>query len=199
MKFNIICSILILLLASIYSQNLQGESDNKTENNQESGYKTFLVKTKLSKEELETLLQEGEAQLVNLKKNKNKTHKPVIEEIKNATNSTNSTNTIANSLEHRIEQEIKADALYPIHEFLANQSEVQTLVTTQPKNSRFIDALYEKRFGKFYAYLTLFLFIFVMYYYKDIIFNQKQMKQKNPYINNLEYFNEKEYLLVKNN
>ena len=185
MKFNIIFSIVILFLASIYSHNLQGESHNKTENSKESGYKTFLVKTKLAKEELETLLQEKEKLLVN---------KPVvIKEIKNTTNST------ANSLEHKIEQEIKADALAPLHEFLVNQSEVQTLVTTQPKNRRLIDALYEKRFGKFYAYLTLLLFIFVMIYYKDIIFNQKKIKSKNPYANNFDYFNEKEYLLVKNN
>ena len=191
MKFNIIFSILIFLLVSTYSHNLQGESHNKTENIKESVYKTFLVKTKLAKEELEALLQEGETQLVNLKKNK--THKPVVEEIKNATNST------ANTLEQKIEQEIKADALNPLHEFLVNQSEVQTLVTTQPKNTRFIDALYEKRFGKFYAYLTLFLFIFVMIYYKDIIFAQKKNKSKNPYANNFDYFNEKEYMLVKNN
>ena len=196
MKFNIICSILILLLASTYSHNLLEEAHNKTDNNQKSGYKTFLVKTKLAKEELEALLQEGETQLVNLKKNKNKTHKPVIEEIKNTTNITH---LISKSLEKRIEQEIKADALNPLHEFLVNQSEVQTLVTTQPKKTRFIDALYEKRFGKFYAYLTLFLFIFVMFYYKDIIFGQKKMKSKNPYANNFDYFNEKEYMLVKNN
>ena len=196
MKFNIICSILILLLASTYSHNLQEEAHNKTDNNQKSGYKTFLVKTKLAKEELEALLQEGETQLVNLKKNKNKTHKPVIEEIKNTTNITH---LISKSLEKRIEQEIKADALNPLHEFLVNQSEVQTLVTTQPKKTRFIDALYEKRFGKFYAYLTLLLFIFVMFYYKDIIFGQKKMKSKNPYANNFDYFNEKEYMLFKNN
>ena len=108
----------------------------------------------------------------------------------------NSTNLTDSTLQHKIEQEIKEDALQPIHEFLVNQSEVTTLVTKP--NTRFIDSLYEKKFGKFYGYLTLFFFIFVMIYYKDIIFNQKNVNNKKRNINYFDYFNEKEYILVKN-
>ena len=32
-----------------------------------------------------------------------------------------------------------------------------------------------------------------------LIFGRKKMKSKNPYANNFDYFNEKEYMLVKNN
>ena len=184
MKVNIISSTLfIALLILSYCHNLQsGEHNNSTE------YKTFLVKTKLTKEELQTLLKQGESEITNLKKHQTQNNTAFI---------VNSTNLTDSTLQKKIEQEIKEDALHPIHEFHLNQSEVTTLVT-KPK-TRFIDSLYEKRFGKFYGYLTLFLFVFVMIYYKDIIFNQKQLNTRKPYIKNYDYFNEKEYMLVKNN
>ena len=45
-------------------------SHNNThyDNKEKSAQKTFLVKTQLAKEQLQTLLQEGETQLINLKK-----------------------------------------------------------------------------------------------------------------------------------
>ena len=186
MKVNIISSILfITLLFLSYCHNLKsGEHNNSTE------YKTFLVKTKLSKEELQTLLKQGESEITNLKKNKTHNNTVVILEV-------NSTNLTDGALQKKIEQEIKEDSLHPIHEFHLNQSEVTTLVT-KPK-TRFIDSLYEKKFGKIYGYLTLFFFAFVMIYYKDIIFNQKKLNTKTPYFNKFEFFNEKEYMLVKNN
>ena len=184
MKTILICSLFVTLLFLSYCNNLQsGEHHNSTE------YKTYLVKTKLTKEELQTLLKQGETEVTSLKK-KNKTKK-----IAEAVQELNSTNLTDGSLEQKIEQEIKEDALHPIDEF--HKNEVKTLVTKP--NTRFIDSLYEKKFGKFWAYLTLFLFVFVMIYYKDIIFNQKQLNTRKPYIKNYDYFNEKEYLLVKNN
>ena len=183
MKFYILyITIFLAFLITINSHNLK----NSTE------YKTFLVKTQLNKQELESLLQQGEVQLVNLKKNK--TH-----EKKNKTNvhnALNSTNVTEDPLQKKIEQEIKEDALNPLHEFLVKQGEVQTFVTKP--SARFIDSLYEKRFGNFYGYLTLLMFIFIMIYNKDYIFNQKNLG-KNNYLNKFDYDDEREYILIKNN
>ena len=183
MKSNIIyITILLAFFISINSHNLK----NSTE------YKTFLVKTKLTKQELESLLQQGEVQLVNLKKNKThlKTNVTLVQEMHNSTNATE------DPLQKKIEQEIKEDALHPLDEFHVKQNEVKTLVTKP--NTRFIDSLYEKRFSNFYGYLTLFMFIFVMIYNKDYIFNQKNLG-KNTYLNRFDCDNEREYILVKNN
>ena len=183
MKSNIIyITILLAFFISINSHNLK----NSTE------YKTFLVKTKLTKQELENLLQQGEVQLVNLKKNKThlKTNVTLVQEMHNSTNATE------DPLQKKIEQEIKEDALHPLDEFHVKQNEVKTLVTKP--NTRFIDSLYEKRFSNFYGYLTLFMFIFVMIYNKDYIFNQKNLG-KNTYLNRFDCDNEREYILVKNN
>ena len=188
MKNIISLTIYIALITLCYSHNLQSHN---TTGNQEA-YKTFLVKTKLSKKELETLLQEGEVQLVNLKKNKNHTNATLIQKINNTTNLTDAT------LEQKIEQEIKEDALHPIHEFHVNPNEVTTLVTTKT-GSGFINYIHEKRFGKFWAYVTLFLFVFLMMKNKDIILSQKNINKKKSYINNYDYYNEKEYMLDKNN
>ena len=195
MKFNKI-STLIFTLFIIYSNshNLKSESEKNPVENHTPEYKTFLVKTDMAKEDLQALLQEGESQLVNLKKNK--THKKnisaIIEEINNTTNIT-----IDGNLEDKIIQEIREDALHPIDEFHVNKNEVKTLVTST--KTRFIDSLYEKKFGRFYAYLTLFLFVIAMIYYKDIIFAQKNLNIKKPYANYYNLNNEEEYMLVKNN
>ena len=190
MKSNIVSlALFVSLLIASYCHNLKSGGEKNHNNSTE--YKTFLVKTKLTKEELQTLLKKGEKEVTSLKK-KDKTSKniTIIQEV-------NSTNLTEASLEKKIEQEIKEDALHPIDEFHVSKNEVKTLVTKS--NKRFIDSLYEKKFGKFYGYLTLFLFIFVMIYYKDVIFNQKSMNIKKPYINSSESLNEKEYMLVKNN
>ena len=173
-------------------------SKNKTN----SEYKTFLVKTQLTKQELETLLHQGEAQTVNLKENnstenqeKTENEEPVfaVEEVKNNTLDEDDT------LEEQIEKEIQEDALHPLDEFHVKgdkTSEVKTLIAKpEPK---IFDSLYEKRFGKFSAYLILFLFIFVLIYYRDVIFNQKRSQDKINYRSLFDYDNSKEYMLVKN-
>jgi len=189
MRQNILnITLLFLLVLAIKSHNLNSQESNSTE------YKTFLVKTQLTKQELETLLQEGETKLVNLKK-KNKTKHVngtnLVQEVANSTNAT------IDPLQKKIEQEIKEDALHPLPEFHVKQNEVQTLVAKP--NARFIDSLYEKRFGRFYGFLTLFLFIFVLMYNKEAIFNQKGSMGKKRYIYSSDYENEREYMLVKNN
>ena len=66
MKYSMIyTTIFFVLFIAINSQDLKSDK-NSTES--ESEYKTFLVKTQLTKQELETLLKEEETKLVNLKK-----------------------------------------------------------------------------------------------------------------------------------
>ena len=174
-------------------------SKNKTN----SEYNTFLIKTQLTKQELETLLHQGEVQPVNLKENsttsENQEEKEngqpefSVEEVKN--------NTVVedDTLEEQIENEIKDDALRPLDEFHVAEvktSEVKTLIVKpEPK---IFDSLYEKRFGKFPGYLVLFLFVFILIYYRDIIFNQKRSQEKMNYRSLFDYDNSKEYMLVKN-
>ena len=189
MKYSMIYTATFLILfIAINSQNLQSEKKNSTE----TGYKTFLVKTQLTKQELETLLKQGETQIVNLKKNKTHHSTFVVNE------ALNKNNIKGDPLQNPIDQGTKSDTLVPLHEFHLKPNEVKTLVAKP--NARFIDSLYEKRFGQFYGYLTLFLFIFVMIYYKDYIFNQKGMNiNSKTYLNNFYNDSEKEYMLVKNN
>ena len=191
MKFNKESFIFILLLICCYSHNLKG-SENITIDTNNPEFRTYLLKTHLTKEEIQTLIQEGETQ-VNLRKNQTHKNTILIEEV----NTTTVENKTENTLEKQIEQEIKEDALHPIDEFHVDKKEVQTLINTP--QARFIDKLYEKKFSRFYAYLTLFLFIFVMAYYKDSIFNPKNNYTKKPYSYNFDYNSEKEYMLVKNN
>ena len=196
-SYTLYITLFIGLFITIYSHNLK--SGNENEEQKASEYKTYLIKTQLTQKELETLIQQGEAQLVNLKKNKTQKYKEynntvIVKEVTNLTNLTNQTDDI---LQKKIEQEIKEDALHPLHEFKVDQNEVKTLVA-KPKTT-FIDSLYEKRFGKIYAYLTIILFIIVMISYKDVIFNQKVINSKKSYLNSYNYDGEKEYMLVKNN
>ena len=196
-SYALYITLFLGLFITIYSHNLKSRNENKEQ--KASEYKTYLIKTQLTQKELETLIQQGEAQLVNLKKNKTKKHKEhnstvIVQEVTNTTNLTNQTDEI---LQKEIEQEIKEDALHPIDEFRVDQNEVKTLVT-KPKTT-FIDSLYEKRFGKIYAYLTIILFFIVMISFKDVIFNQKVINSKKSYLNSYNYDGEKEYMLVKNN
>ena len=185
MKKNINIIILSILFLQIISHKT-------SHNNTNSEYKTYLVKTQLTKQELETLLQSGQPQQVNLKENNSTLENEYsVEEV-------NDTLDNDDTLEEQIEKEIQEDALHPLDEFHVKEikaSEVKSFVV-KPQ-SKFMDSLYEKRFGKIYAYLTLLLFIFVMIYYKDIIFNQKNAKEKRNYQNLFDYDISKEYMLVK--
>ena len=69
MKFNKITTLIFTLII-IYCNTHNSESEKNPVENNTLEYKTFLVKTNMEKEDLQALLQEGEAQLMNLKKNK---------------------------------------------------------------------------------------------------------------------------------
>ena len=190
--------ISIILLFIVF---IQIHTHKTPKNNTKPQYNTFLVKTQLSKEQLLTLLNQGNSHPVNLIEKKNSNTAEEAEE-KNQTAEVQEVNTTEpndDTFEEQIEEEIKADALHPLDEFHVKEtqnSEVKSFISKP--NTRFIDSLYEKKFGKIYAYLTLILFAFVLIYYKDNIFNQKIANKKGIYSNLFDYDSSKEYMLVKN-
>ena len=189
MKSKVINLVILIIFFSQFLAHKAPKNDTK------SGYKTFLVKTQIPKEKLLALLKEGEKQKVNLKANEN-INKTGSGEGKE--NTTEVKEVDDQTLQEQIEDEIQEDALQPLEEFHVKevkQSEVKTFVN-KPK-TKFIDSLYEKRFGKIYGYLTLFLFAFVLLYNKDKIFNQKTSRGKPNYSNLFEFDSSKEYMIIK--
>ena len=168
MKVNII--ILSILIVQIFSH--KGEKNNTAQQ------RAFLVKTKLTKEQLETLLHQNVTQL---------------------TKKQNATLDEDNILQKEIEDEIMDEALNPLDEFHIkelNPSNTTTLVAKQKANVRFIDSLYERKFGNIYGYITLLFFVFVLIYNKKMIFNHKDVSRENIYENYYDLDSKKEYMLV---
>ena len=193
---NFLTLILILFITGTLSHNTQNE--NKESNTQN----TFLIKTQLTKEQLKELLQEGETQLINLKKKKNK-KEDKTEEIINNNNKTKVDGdniTTEEGLQREIEDEIMDDALHPIDEFhvkKTNTSETKTFIAKN--DSKFIDLLYEKKFGKIYAYLTMIFFVFALIYFNNLNTNKKNGYKTNNYVNYYEFMSSNDYLVSKNN
>ena len=162
-----------------------------TERNQN----TFLIKTNLTKERLEALLQEGKTKVVNLKQKQgqkeveyNETN--IVEDGDNITTE--------EGLNREIEDEIMDDALIPLEEFHVKEvktSETKTFIVQ--KNTKIIDALYEKRFGKIYGYLTIVFFIFAVIYFSNLNRNKKVVGKNKKYDNYSEFDNDKEYMLAE--
>ena len=151
----------------------------------EANKNTFLIKTNLTKEELESLLQEqeGQTKVINLKKN-------IYEDGDNITTE--------EGLNREIEDEIRDDALIPLHEF--HVKEVKTTETTNfivQKNNKFIDALYERKFGKIYAYLTIAFFIFAMIYFNKLNGNKNAGDKNGKFNNYMEFDDNRDYMLAE--
>ena len=183
MKSNIIF-ILLILFTKIFANN---DSNNCTEQLRE--VKTFMVKTKLTKEELEELIVKNE----NLKGNENKNLKS-----ENKVQELNNTNDILKeTLERQIEEENEKEALTPMEEFIVkemkNQNNIKAFLSKTKTQS--IDPFYEKKYGRFYAYLTLFFVIFLIIYFRRILFKGKENLKKRNY--NIFESDSNEYMLVK--
>ena len=151
----------------------------------EANKNTFLIKTNLTKEELESLLQEqeGQTKVINLKKN-------IYEDGDNITTE--------EGLNREIEDEIRDDALIPMDAF--HVKEVKTSETTNfivQKNNKFIDVLYERKFGKIYAYLTIAFFIFAMVYFNNLNGNKNADDKNGKFKNNYEFDDNREYMLAE--
>ena len=151
----------------------------------EANKNTFLIKTNLTKEELESLLQEqeGQTKVINLKKN-------IYEDGDNITTE--------EGLNGEIEDEIRDDALIPMDAF--HVKEVKTSETTNfivQKNNKFIDVLYERKFGKIYAYLTIAFFIFAMIYFNNLNGNKNADNKNGKFKNYYEFDDNREYMLAE--
>ena len=196
---SLIFVIFLLCIPGILSNN-NSHYENKEHNTQN----LFLVKTQLTKELLQTLLQEGETQLINLKKKKNKNkkennteqiinyNKTIVEDGDNITTD--------EGLQKEIEDEIMDDALQPLDEYYVKETKTSEIKTLIAKNySKFIDSLYEKKFGKIYAYLTLIFFVFSLTYFNGLDTNKKIGYKNNNYVNYYEFISSNDYMVSKNN
>ena len=137
MKNNILSFTLFFLFI------LQIFAHNTPKNDTKNDYKTFLVKTQLSKEELLALLQQEETEKVNLKKNKNNTEENKIKSSAKV-QEINITAQNNDTLQQQIETEIKEDALHPLDEFhlRQNASEVKTFIAKPQKYYLLDDGIY---------------------------------------------------------
>ena len=178
--------ILYILFTEIFSHN-----NTKDHTNHSCELKTFIVKTKLTKEELEELLAKSETAFLYLrsKYNNNQTIKEenIVEDK-------------TDSLEKQIEEELEREALNPPEEFYVKETKEANTKKEfiQIKDNKPIDPLYEKKYGRIYAYLTLFFVIFLIIYFRESLFKQKENIKKKNYksifdSNNNGY----EYMLVK--
>ena len=185
MKIFYITFILLIFISISSSHNIQSKKG------QENKQKTFLVKTQLTKEQLETLLQNGENQNFNTSEgitNYNKT--TVVTDGDNITTD--------QGLQWEIEDEIMDDALLPLFEFHVKESKTsETKSFIAKNNAKFIDSLYEKRFGRIYGYLTLLFFAFVLIYFNALYGNKKADNIKNKFVNYYEFDSSKEYMISK--
>jgi hypothetical protein len=195
MKVYFIIIIALIVISESHAHGQQGHHGHHEHNNT----KTFLIKTDLSKEELLTLLQNGEKQLSNLRKKEEA-------EAENTTNVTNTTveevedtHKAEKELQEQIEDEIMDDALKPLDEFHVRQiknSEVKSFVAKN--DAKFIDSLYEKRFGKFYALLTLFFSVLAIIYFIQLS-NNRKTSLKRTYIDYYDFDLSRECMIEKNN
>ena len=189
MKAYIFLILSIFIIAS-FEQNVTEPCQNKTN--------TFLVKTNLTKEQLQALLKEGEAKLVNLKQ---KNGVEVKETHNNTQTKTDGDDiTTEEGLHREIQDEIRDDALLPLDEFRfkgVNQSETNTTTLIAKTDGRFIDLLYERRFGKIYIYLTLIFFIFALIKFNNMKGNDKLQYKKVQYVNYYDFDFSKESMLTK--
>ena len=173
MKVSII--ILSILMLQVFSY--------LGENNHTVAHRIYLVKTKLTKEQMETLLHQNVTHLVK-KQGSDKKENATLDDDE--------------ILQKEIEDEIMEDALHPLDEFHIKEivpSNTTTLVAKQKTNTRFIDSLYEKRFGNLAGYLTLLFFVIVLIYNKETLFNHKDANQNDIY-NFYNLDSNKEYMLV---
>ena len=176
--------ILLILFSQISANN---NTNNCTK--QCSEVRTFIVKTKLTKEELEELIIKNE----NLKGKDNQNLK-----LENKVQQLNNTDAqLKAALEKEIEEENEKEALTPMEEFIVkemkNQNNIKAFISkTKAEN---INSFYEKKYGRIYAYLTLFSVIFLIIYFRGIIFKGKENIKKRNY--NIFDSDSNEYMLVK--
>ena len=159
---------------------------------------SFVVKTKLTKDQLQALLKQSEIKPINLKKN-NKNITEFIEGQNNTEANPDEDNNYSEEDQHiDLDDGNLDDDIFPWDEFKVKeikQSETTTLISKTDK--RFIDTFYEKRFGKIYAYLTFIFFIFVLIRFNNLKMNDKVQYNKVQYVNYYDFDFSKENMITK--
>ena len=172
--------IFLILFIQIYANNL------KNCTNQMPEYKTFIVKTKLSREELEELLS----------KNRTNINENII--LENKVQEINETeDELTKTIERQIKEEAEEEALIPAVEFLVKEIKDSNnikgfIVKEETKNT---SPFYTKIFGSIYAYIAL-IFIILLIYFRQFLFKEKENMKRNKY-NNIFVTDSNEYMLVK--
>ena len=189
-------SSLIFILSILFIESLAHNS-TKNHTNNTSEFKTFIVKTKLTKEELEELLAKSETAFLYLRSKENKTHE-IKEENKDEMN--NIVEEKTDSLEKQIEEEIEREALNPPEEFYVkemNESKIKKEFIQINENKN-VEPIKEKKSGRKYFYLIVFVVIFLIIYFRESLFKPKEKVKKNNYKNLFDSnSNGYEYMLVK--
>ena len=185
-SYNIL--ILYILFIEIFAHN-----NTKDHTNHSSELKTFIVKTKLTKEELEELLAKSETAFLYLrqKENKNQT-------LNSEKNNNNTVEIPPENLEKQIEEQIKKEALNPLKDFHVKEMKDSNITKAfiSKEEKVIIDSFYEEKYGRIYGFLILFSIIFAIFYFREFLFKKKEIMKKNPYSNLFES-DTNEYMLVK--
>ena len=182
MKSDIILCLLILF-TQILANN---DANNCTKESSE--VKTFIVKTKLSKEELEELMSKSQT----ANGNENLITENTVQELNNTDD------ILKQALERQIEEENEKEALTPMEEFIVKEARDPNSIKKfiAKTKAQKIDPFYEKKYGRIHAYLTLFFVIFLIIYFREFLFKEKGNLKKNNF-NNIFDSDSKEYMLAK--
>lgn len=172
--------------------NSTTQPEQQTPTNEETSTRTFLVKTTLTQQELEDLL--------NNKTRRSKGHVyryEVNDDLYQNQTYQNQTELDQDPFQKELQREIKQDSLHPLDEFHVTevtqpkqQTENSTVLLTKTKNSIF-NSLYEKKFGKMYGFIVLILVIIGVF-----MFHNLSLKDfGNEYNKDCFYYGNKEYML----
>ena len=172
--------------------NSTTQPEQQTPTNEETSTRTFLVKTTLTQQELEDLL--------NNKTRRSKGHVyryEVNDDLYQNQTFQNQTELDQDPFQKELQREIKQDSLHPLDEFHVTevtqpkqQTENSTVLLTKTKNNIF-NSLYEKKFGKMYGFIVLILVIIGIF-----MFHNLSLKDfGNEYNKDCFYYGNKEYML----
>ena len=144
---------------------------------------TFLVETKLSRNELEHLLMKA--------KNNPENVEAAVKEYKEAKKNKK---VKMDPFEKAIEKEIKEDSLHPLDDFQVIEitepvkEDVSTTTLIAKKNSNLFDKLYEKNMSNKIGFIALILVVISVFVFHNLyIKNGKKIYKKALYYRNEEY------------
>ena len=173
--------ILLILFIQIYANNLKNCTKNIPE------YKTFIVKTNLSKEELEELLSKNVSNI-----NEKSISQTKVQEIDKEEDN------LKKTIERQNKEEAEEEKLIPPVEFIVKEmkdSNNNKGFITKEENKNIVP-LYKKIFGNVYTYIALVFIIFIIIYLRKFLSKKKENFKRNKY-NNFFDTDSNEYMLAK--